>query len=167
MTHVGSVLYSQGNRIEFLETAGTTNGARVTVRAVYAPHGTYPPAHLHPSQTETFTVVQGELRVRMHGQDRTYKAGETFRVPPRVPHAMCNASGAPAVVNWTVEPALRREAFFEALYVETRDGRGRSSGLKGLLWRAGLLWRFRDEVTLAWGRRIHPHGERPKAVRPS
>lgn len=113
---VGEVRHSLGNRIEVLGTGRSSGGARVVVRVSYAPHGRRPPLHLHPHQTETFSVREGELTVRWPSEERRYTAGDTFHVPPGTPHAMHNAGGGVAVVDWSVEPALRSDELFARLY---------------------------------------------------
>lgn len=73
-----------------------------------------PPMHLHPSQTERFTVLDGALKTVIAGQERRYAAGESFEIPPGTPHQM--TSDGPARANWQISPALRSPEFFERLF---------------------------------------------------
>jgi mannose-6-phosphate isomerase-like protein (cupin superfamily) len=49
--------------------------------------------HTHPGVESTY-VMEGEAIIKVEGQpDRTVKAGESFQVPPGVPHDACTAKG--------------------------------------------------------------------------
>lgn len=91
-----------------------------------------PPAHLHPKQTERFTVLEGRLRTVIDGAERTYSAGETFEIPVAVPHQM--SGDGPARARWEVSPALRTAEALERIFNGQFDG---------------LLDEFADEIRLA------------------
>src|SRR3954447_12714081 len=76
--------------------------------------GGLPPMHLHPSQAERFTVHEGQVRAIVDGDERTYRAGETFEVGVGVPHTM--VAEGPTRMRWEVRPALRTAEFFERLH---------------------------------------------------
>jgi quercetin dioxygenase-like cupin family protein len=82
--------------------------------AAYPESAGMPPAHYHPSQTETFTIVEGRVRAIVDGTETIYEAGDTFNVPPRTVHQMA-PEGGPARTRWEVRPALRTADFFETL----------------------------------------------------
>jgi quercetin dioxygenase-like cupin family protein len=82
--------------------------------AAYPATAQMPPAHYHPSQTETFTVLEGKVRAIVDGEETTYEAGATFDVPAGVVHQMAPSDG-PARTRWEVRPALRTADFFEVL----------------------------------------------------
>ena len=82
--------------------------------AAYPAGAGMPPAHHHPSQTETFTILEGRMRAIVDGREMTYEAGETFDVPPGTVHQMA-PEGGPARTRWEVRPALRTADFFEVL----------------------------------------------------
>jgi quercetin dioxygenase-like cupin family protein len=49
--------------------------------------------HTHPGVESTY-VMEGEAILKVAGQpDRTVKAGESFQIPPGVPHDACAAKG--------------------------------------------------------------------------
>jgi quercetin dioxygenase-like cupin family protein len=49
--------------------------------------------HTHPGVESTY-VMEGEAVLKVAGQpDRTVKAGESFQIPPGVPHDACAAKG--------------------------------------------------------------------------
>ena len=88
--------------------------------AAYPDGAGMPPAHFHPSQTETFTIVEGRMRAIIDGTETIYEAGETFDVPPGTVHQMAPEGGA-ARTRWEVRPAMRTADFFEVLLTGTAD----------------------------------------------
>ena len=55
------------------------------------------PLHLHPD-VEAFYVLEGRLDVFLNSDRagwRTIEAGQSLTIPPGIPHAVRNASGAP------------------------------------------------------------------------
>jgi mannose-6-phosphate isomerase-like protein (cupin superfamily) len=97
-------------------------GGSFVVDAAWEPSGTEPPYHLHPAQDEHFDVLEGELTVRVAGEQRTLRAGDTLDVPRETPHAVWNAADAPARARWTTMPAGRTEDWFAIV-----DGVGRGT----------------------------------------
>jgi quercetin dioxygenase-like cupin family protein len=115
MAHAGQELTSPGGmRLRLLQTGAETGGQLLEMEAQYQGDGAMPPEHLHPSQAETFTIVEGAMRTIIDGREHVYGAGETFEVPPGTPHKM-GAEG-PTTVRWEVRPALRTAEFFERIY---------------------------------------------------
>ena len=86
----------------------------LVMEAVYSGDAGMPPEHLHPSQTERFEVLEGAMRTLIAGEERVYRRGEPFEIPPGTPHQM--AAEGPTRMRWDVRPALRTAEFFEALY---------------------------------------------------
>lgn len=110
-----------GTSTVFTATAESTGGAYVEVEATYPAHGAWPPLHLHPRQTETFTVLTGQMEVVRGDEKFTAVAGDTFEVVPGVPHQMrCNGDDG-AVMRWRTSPALRTGEMFCALWAVARD----------------------------------------------
>src|SRR5262252_10073188 len=96
--------------IRFLQTSKDTNGKLLEMEATYSPHSIEPAPHYHPHQEEDFTIVSGEMTVRMNGQLKILKAGDQLHVPKNTVHSMWNnSSETTAVVNWKVTPALTTE----------------------------------------------------------
>lgn len=61
MAHAGQELIAQnGFRLRLVETGGEL----LAMEGTYAGSGDFPPVHLHPSQTEHFEVLEGEIRGR-------------------------------------------------------------------------------------------------------
>jgi mannose-6-phosphate isomerase-like protein (cupin superfamily) len=74
--------------------------------------GVAPPPHLHPSQDERFTVLEGTLTASLGDQERILEAGDVLEVPAGTPHQM----SGDARVRWETRPPLRTAEFFEALF---------------------------------------------------
>jgi mannose-6-phosphate isomerase-like protein (cupin superfamily) len=113
------------------------------LESTWAPGGTPPRTHWHPTQTEHFQVLDGALTVEVGGQPaRTLRAGETLQVPPRTAHRMWNGSVEVTRASWRVTPAQRTEEMFRTL----------ASGLNPIRT-LGFLWRYRRELRLGSPRR--------------
>ena len=82
------------------------------MEATYPGDAGMPPVHWHPSQTERFEVLEGEVTAIVDGES-IYKQGDSFEVPPGVGHQM--AANGPTRTNWQTRPALRTADFFAAL----------------------------------------------------
>ena len=138
-----------GQDIRFLQTAKDTGGQFLEVESTFAPHSIAPVAHYHPEQEEDFTILEGELTVRIGAHTKLYTKGETFKVPRNTVHAMWNASAAPTVVNWKVQPALHSEYLLEAAIGLANESKTNAKGMPGLLPSALLLQHFSGVYRLA------------------
>jgi hypothetical protein len=140
-----SLQISPEERLDVLE-----HGPAVLVmEAGYAPGGSAPPTHYHPSQDERFDILDGVLRVEVAGVRRDLPTGETIAIPRGTPHRMWNPFAQPARVRWETRPAGRTEEWFTALAAlqGTRhvDARGRPKTLPF----AALAHAYRDTFRIA------------------
>ncbi len=119
------------------------------VEATYAPGGAPPPAHLHPSQSERFEVLEGILRTQVEGEDRELRAGDTLEVPQGASHRMWNPSEGPARVRWETVPRGRTEEWFERLDALQREGRVGRDGMPSPLAFGVYLTEYSDTIELA------------------
>jgi quercetin dioxygenase-like cupin family protein len=149
MPHAGQTITNNvtGETITWVRTAADTGGAAVVADFVVTGGGEVPAAHVHPVQTETFTVHEGRCRIVVGGVEREAGPGETVVVEPGVAHAW----GAITDVRMTVtlEPALRADEFFEELFAITNAGHTNAKGLPTPLRFAVLCDDHRDLVYLA------------------
>ena len=102
--------------------------------------------HIHPRQQEQFTIVAGEARFTINGQEHVARAGETVAIPAGVPHSVGNPG--PADIDGVVErrPALRAKEFHEALAGLVADGQTTPAGApKNPLQLGATFWHFRNE----------------------
>lgn len=147
-----------GDRIEtpfsetivFRQTSEETAGALLEMEAFFRPRQTKPPEHYHPQQEERFEVMSGELWVRMGGQERTYRARESFIVPIGTSHTMTGTSEGESRVIWQVRPALKTEHLFETVWGLSKDGKTNKRGVPGDPFQlAVLLAEYGDEFRIA------------------
>jgi mannose-6-phosphate isomerase-like protein (cupin superfamily) len=99
--------------LKFLQTSAGTDGGLLEIQATYDANLTMPVEHFHPMQDEYFTIISGELNVKMNGRVRILKAGDHLQIPRNTLHSMWNNSNDIAIVNWQVKPALNTEHFLE------------------------------------------------------
>ena len=109
-----------GTKTVFTATAESTGGDNVEVEATYPPNSRKPARHLHPRQTERFTLLAGSLEVRRGDEQFTAVAGEEFSVEPGVVHQMW-AGDDGAVFRWRTTPALRTGQMYCDLWECARD----------------------------------------------
>ena len=144
MATKGDVFTSpDGGKLVFRQTTSDTNGELLEVEVTYGPHSNLPPAHYHPHQEETFTILKGTMTTRISRVERVYEVGETFVVPKDTPHRMHNAGDEEAQFRWQVRPALNTEAFFETIWTLAKMEKN------GLVQMAVVLQAHREEIRLA------------------
>ena len=142
---------ASGGRIEFRRTAAETGGGAVEFDYYLRPGGFAVGRidHVHPRQEERFEVREGELGVRIDGDEWTATPGTRFAVLPGTPHTVWN--DGPNTMHAVVEirPALDIETFFETMYGLARDGKVDGAGLPNPLQLAVIAHAFQDELYLA------------------
>ena len=62
-----------------------------------------PGEHYHPTETETFTVLSGSIRIWVNGVPNDYTAGMSVAVPPMAPHRFLNRTTEPVVVHVSLD----------------------------------------------------------------
>jgi quercetin dioxygenase-like cupin family protein len=122
-----------GQTYHFLQTAASSNGALLEIESVFAPGSKEPPPHYHPAQSEEFTILKGELTVKLGKEIHVLRAGEALHLPAGTVHAMWNRSAEHTIVNWKTRPALNSEQLFETFTGLANDQRTNADGKPGLL----------------------------------
>lgn len=69
--------------------------------------------HVHSKLEETFYVLEGEFEIRTGDDVRRALPGTVMFVPPGVPHAFSNPTGAPARLLLLMSPASHDRYFVE------------------------------------------------------
>lgn len=138
-----------GQDIKFLQTATETQGKLLEMESSFHPHSKEPPAHYHPYQVEDFTIVQGELTVRIAGEVKVLKEGNTLHIPKRTVHAMWNNSGHMTIVNWKVQPAMNTEHLLETNIGLVNEGKTNGEGRPHILQIALMLNKYASVFRLA------------------
>lgn len=138
-----------GHQFDIIQDAQTTNGALLDMEVIYPPQSIEPPRHYHPFQTEHFTILEGEMSIRINGQLRVYHAGESIELPPNVHHSMWNSGHSPTRMHWRISPALQSEALFFSLATLAGEGKTDLQGKPSLLYAGILFNRFSREFRLS------------------
>jgi mannose-6-phosphate isomerase-like protein (cupin superfamily) len=148
MAYIGQHLENPvtGEKLTFVETAASTEGARVVVDLELAPDGKVPGVHIHPKQEEKFEVLQGTMKFRYGMKKIVATAGETVVVPAGKVHDFANAGIGPAQVRVTISPALKMEEMFETNVALAKEGKTMKSGMPKPLELALFVREFKDEV---------------------
>ena len=138
-----------GQSIEFLLTTKDSKGKMLTMETCYDPHSLEPPAHYHPTQEEEFQVISGELTVRLKGEVRVLKSGDSVYLYPGTVHAIWNASNKLCIAIWKVVPALNTEEFLETAMGLAAEGKTNKKGMPRLLQGALLINKYSNVFRLA------------------
>ena len=138
-----------GEELTFVETAASTGGEYVEVVAVVQPGGFVASAHVHPKQSEAFTVVEGTLDLRV-GKDRVrLTAGESATVEAGTAHKFWNDGDEPVVFTCKISPALQFESLIESMFGLARDGKTNRKGMPNPVRMASIARAHRDVIRLA------------------
>jgi quercetin dioxygenase-like cupin family protein len=131
MAYQGKVVENKfvGQELRFIRTSSDTNGELLEIESTYLTKSKEPLAHYHPFQEEWFEVLEGELSIRLDGRIVKLSMGDAIHIPKNQVHSMWNDSAHRTVVNWSTQPALRTEHFFENAYGLAEDGKVNKMGM--------------------------------------
>jgi quercetin dioxygenase-like cupin family protein len=129
-------------------TISEHSDAALVVEARWGASGSAPPGHFHPDQDEHFEVLEGQLSVRVDGEERTLEPGETIDIPRGTVHRMWNGGQVPARALWRTEPAGRTAEWFAALDGLQRSRRVGRDGMPSLLAFGAYLTEYSDVFRL-------------------
>ncbi len=102
--------------------------------------------HLHPGLIERFTVVEGQLTVRLDGKTGKLREGETAEIRAGQWHDWWNAEDHDARVIVEVEPGARFAHMLETLFGLAEMGHVDEKGMPNLLQMALIGREFSDTV---------------------
>lgn len=164
MLEPGEVLENtlSGERVTVRVGRGETGGRLVEADFELRAGGAVQAAHIHPYQTETFEVLEGEAVIRVGAREIVARPGERWTAPPGVPHRMANHSRGEVRLVTAAEPALRMDELLETLWGLASDGRTNRWGHPSPLRAAAIAAEFRDEFRLA----AFPQWAQDAALRP-
>ncbi|TWD75231.1 quercetin dioxygenase-like cupin family protein [Kribbella amoyensis] len=104
-----------GEQLTILRRGAETGGAEFAVEAVLPPRLSGPPPHRHRTETETFHVLEGTLRVRLGSERLDLTAGQSIIVPPWTVHGFSNPTDEPTRIRTEETPASQLEEQFRVL----------------------------------------------------
>jgi mannose-6-phosphate isomerase-like protein (cupin superfamily) len=137
-----------GEMLIFHETAAETGGELVRVETIVEPDGFVAAAHVHPSQTERFDILEGTVEFRLGGEIVRASAGDEVVVPPGTPHRFRNTGAAEARFLVEVRPALKFESLIETMFTLAAEGKTNKRGLPGPFRLAVIAREHFDTVRL-------------------
>jgi quercetin dioxygenase-like cupin family protein len=112
------------------------------------------PAHVHPSQEERWSVIEGRARFRVGGRKLMVGPGDELVAAPGVKHSFKNVGDGQARLRVEVRPALTLQEFLEEAARLARAGlytrRGIPKGAGAMLELADLLERHRESTVVAF-----------------
>ena len=140
-----------GERFTFTDTAASTGGELLAFELALRPGGAVPIPHVHPIQTERFTVTAGTMRFRVGLRHKTLGPGEVLEVAPGVMHGFANAGDDEARMRVEVRPALAMEDMFAEVIEMAEAGRMNRRGMPRSLFELAALARRYDQEAHAPG----------------
>lgn len=121
-----------GDTFQFMETAKTTFGKKVVLKAMIKTKGKLVPKHYHLFQEETFEVLSGKLTFWFKGETIVLEPGEKIILPKNIPHNHYNNHDLPVTYLHTITPALDFDYLIENLVGLAADGNNKN-GKFGLI----------------------------------
>jgi mannose-6-phosphate isomerase-like protein (cupin superfamily) len=159
MIHTGDTIHNPvtGERITFLSTSADTNGEAVVIECTVQPDGFVAAAHVHPSQTERFNVIEGRLGMKVGRKKLLLERGDVAVVEPGTPHKFWNMGDEQVRFVCEVRPALQFESLLETMFALAVDGKTNRKGMPNPLRLAVIARAHFDTVRLphppAWMQR--------------
>ena len=150
MIRSGDVLHNPvtGELIRFVTAAADTNGEYVVVDVVVEPNGSVAAAHLHPYQTETFEVLEGEVTFKLGGKKIVARTGDTVVATSGTAHKFWNSGSVDARFRCEVRPALQFERLIETMFSLAQEGRTNKKGMPNPFQLAVVANAHFDDVRL-------------------
>jgi len=148
---IGTVLESPQTRERLVirSTAESSAGKLFQAELSAQPGEYVVRSHLHPTQEESFVVLEGTYGYKVGERTGTASPGETVVCPIGVPHSQWNAGPGVMRIYYEHRPALESaELFFETYFGLSREGKLLASGDMRLLQAAVLLTAVRDFVRI-------------------
>jgi mannose-6-phosphate isomerase-like protein (cupin superfamily) len=137
-----------GERITFRKTAAETNGEAVVIEVAVQPGGFVAAAHVHPQQTERFSILSGTVAFKIRGQILMAGPGENVTVPAGTPHKFWVVGDEEARFVTEVRPALKFAELLDTMFALARDGKTNKKGLPNPFRMAVIANHFKDVVRL-------------------
>ena len=102
--------------------------------------------HRHPALVERFTVLEGELTLKLDGQTSTLQEGESAVIEPGAWHDWWNASDRDARARVEVTPGERFAHMIETMFGLARLGHVNAKGMPHPLQLALVAREFSDVI---------------------
>jgi mannose-6-phosphate isomerase-like protein (cupin superfamily) len=137
-----------GESITFHQTSADTNGEAVVIECSVKPDGFVAAAHVHPSQTERFSVIAGRLGMKVGRKKLLLERGDVAVVEQGTAHKFWNMGNEEVRFVCEVRPALQFESLLETMFALAADGKTNRKGMPNLLRLAVIANAHFDTVRL-------------------
>ena len=137
-----------GERLVFELTSHDTGGEYTLFDTFVEPGGAVASAHVHPYQTEIFSVIEGRLGVKQGREKLELAPGEKALIDPGTPHKFWNAGDETLRFRAEVRPALQFESLIETMFALAADGKTNRKGMPNPLRLAVIANAHFDTVRL-------------------
>jgi quercetin dioxygenase-like cupin family protein len=151
-----------GERLVFELTSHDTNGQYTVFDTFVEPGGAVASAHVHPYQTETFSVIEGRLGMKRGREKLELVPGDVALIDPGVSHKFWNAGDETLRFRAEVRPSLEFESLIETMFGLAADGKTNQKGMPGALRLAVIANHHSDVVRLP----VIPHALQKLALVP-
>ncbi len=135
-----------GERATILELPDENPEGRVTAELTALVGARVMGEHRHPALVERFTVLEGELTLKLDGETRILGEGETAVVEAGVWHDWWNASDRNAGVRVEITPGERFAHMIETMFGLARLGHTNAKGMPSPLQLALTGREFSDVI---------------------
>jgi quercetin dioxygenase-like cupin family protein len=137
-----------GESITFHQTSADTNGEAVVIETVVQPDGAVCAAHVHPFQTERFSVIGGRLGMKVGRKKLLLERGDVAVVEPGTAHKFWNMGDEPVRFVCEVRPAMKFESLLETMFTLADEGKTNKKGMPNPLRLAVIARAHFDTVRL-------------------
>jgi mannose-6-phosphate isomerase-like protein (cupin superfamily) len=137
-----------GERLVWELTAQDTDGEFTLFDTYVEPGGKVAAAHVHPYQTEIFSVIEGRLGVKRGREKLELDPGEVALIDPGTPHTFWNAGEETLRFRAEVRPALQFESLIETMFGLAAEGKTNRKGMPAPLRLAVIANHHFDVVRL-------------------
>ena len=151
-----------GERLVFELTSHDTGGEYTLFDTFVEPGGSVAAAHVHPYQTEIFTVIEGRLGVKRGREKLELAPGEVAMIDPGTAHKFWNAGDETLRFRAEVRPALQFESLIETMFGLAAEGKTNRKGMPSPLRLAVIANHHFDVVRLP----VIPHALQKLALVP-
>ena len=151
-----------GEKLVFELTSHDTGGEYTLFDTFVEPGGSVAAAHVHPFQSELFTVIEGRLGVKRGREQLELGPGETAYIDAGVAHKFWNAGDETLRFRAEVRPALQFESLIETMFALAADGKTNTKGMPSPLRLAVIANHHFDVVRLP----VIPHALQKLALVP-
>jgi mannose-6-phosphate isomerase-like protein (cupin superfamily) len=118
-----------GERLVFELTSHDTHGGFTRFETIVDPGGAVASAHVHPYQTEIFTVNAGTLGVKRGRERLALGEGATVQIDAGTAHRFWNAGDDTLRFTAEVRPSLQFESLIETMFALAADGKTNRKGM--------------------------------------